>query len=118
MKATIDSETLTKLDLAKIIGNNVHKYRIAARLTQEELAEKVGVGASFITRIKCGQKIMSVPVLYKLAKALHVSADMLLSERESISCDERLSNLISETPPETIAAAENLLRVCLSIIEH
>lgn len=118
MKATIDSETLTKLDLAKIIGNNVHKYRIAARLTQEELAEKVGVGASFITRIECGQKIMSVHVLYKLAKALHVSADMLLSERESISCDERLSNLISETPPETIAAAENLLRVCLSIIEH
>lgn len=118
MKAPIDSETLTKLDLAKIIGNNVHKYRIAARLTQEELAEKVGVGASFITRIECGQKIMSVPVLYKLSKALHVSADMLLSERESISCDERLSNLISETPPETIAAAENLLRVCLSIIEH
>lgn len=51
MKLPSDSEVLLKAELAKTLGYNVHKYRTAARLTQEELTEKAGIGASFITRI-------------------------------------------------------------------
>ena len=117
MKLPSDSEALLKAELAKTLGYNVHKYRTAARLTQEELAEKVGIGASFITRIECGQKIMSVPVLYKIAKSLHVSVDMLLSEKDEVPSSERLLNIINSCSPESVHQVESILRICLSIIE-
>ncbi len=88
----------SKSTLTRIIGNNVRKYRIEAGLTQEELAEMVGIGASFIARIECGQKIMSVPVLYRIAQVLQISSDMLLYERIDIPPMERVLNIISNYP--------------------
>ena len=43
-------------DVLKTIGENTRKYRTRAGLTQAELAEKVGVGTSFISRVERGQK--------------------------------------------------------------
>lgn len=106
-----------KAHLTKIIGNNIYKYRTESGLTQEELSEKAGIGASFVARIESGQKIMSVPVLYRLAKALHVSIDMLLSEEENTTTLEKLAILISDCPSETIDKVEKLLRVSLLLIE-
>lgn len=108
---------MLKRELMKTIGNNVYKYRTEIGLTQEELAEKVGIGGSFIARIECGQKIMSVPVLYKLAQTLHVSLDMLLSENTDSSTTERLTTIINNSTPESISKVETLLRTALLIIE-
>lgn len=112
-----DFNTDLKARLTKNIGDNVYKYRTEAGLTQEELAEKAGIGASFVARIESGQKIMSVPVLYGLAKALHVSADMLLSEKTDTTTLEKLAVLLKDCSLEEINNAERLLRVSLSIIE-
>lgn len=106
-----------KAHLTKIIEDNIYKYRIESGLTQEKLAEKAGIGASFVARIESGQKIMSVPVLYELAKALHVSVDMLLSEKADTTTLEKLAVLIQDCPMEEINNAEKLLRLSLSIIE-
>lgn len=116
--STVDMSILvSKAALTRTIGHNVHKYRISAGLTQEELAEKVGIGASFIARIESGQKIMSVPVLYKIAEALHVSTDMLLYDKMDISTSEKVQTIINSYSPETISHAEKILRLCLSILE-
>lgn len=85
MSISNDPVQITKSALTRIIGNNIHQYRTERGITQEELAEKVGIGASFIARIENGQKIMSVVVLYKIASALHVSSDMLLSEISDVT---------------------------------
>lgn len=117
METISDFNKSLKIRLTKIIGDNIYKYRTESGLTQEELAEKAGIGASFVARIESGQKIMSVPVLYGLAKALHVSVDMLLSEKTDTTTLEKLTVLMKDCSQEEINNVERLLRLSLSIIE-
>ena len=54
-------------------------WRQRRLLTQEELAEKAGVGVATIARIEAGQGAR-ISTLRKLARALDVTADELLGE--------------------------------------
>lgn len=61
------------------IAKNIVDRREALDLTQEELAAKVGVGQSFLSQIERGFKIPSVEVTKRLADALEVTVDELIS---------------------------------------
>lgn len=65
-------------DLSRTIGVNVRKLRRSLGLTQEQLAEQVGIGRHFLSDIETGRRSVSVPTLFQLAEALGVSADLLL----------------------------------------
>lgn len=67
----------SKLDL-KVIGDNVGRLRRMVGITQEELAEKAGITATFIARIEGGTRGLSIDVLVKIAEALGVTPDMIL----------------------------------------
>ena len=54
-------------------------------MTQEELAAKVNINPSAITRIENGQRMMSIQTLTAVAKALGVSCDSLLQTVENSS---------------------------------
>lgn len=69
-------------DILKTIGENTRKYRTRAGLTQAELAEKVGVGTSFISRVERGQKRMRIETLLLVAAAMHISVDLLLCQED------------------------------------
>ena len=55
------------------IGENTKKIRIKSGLTQEELAQKVGVGRSMLAQIERGTKTLSLPLAIELADALKCS---------------------------------------------
>ncbi len=55
--------------------NNVHKYRKLKRLTQEELAESVGVTRQTIISIEQGKYIASLPLALKIAKIFEVNVE-------------------------------------------
>ena len=57
----------------------LRRWRQRRLLTQEELAEKAGVGVATIARIEAGQGAR-LSTLRKLAQALDVTADELLGE--------------------------------------
>ena len=61
-----------------LLGKRVRIRRTVLELTQEELAERIGVCTSFIGHIERGSRKLSVETLYYLCKALDVSADFLL----------------------------------------
>ena len=54
------------------IGLNILYYRKEQRLTQEQLAEEVGVGRNHIQRIETGAAGCSVDTLIDIADALNV----------------------------------------------
>ncbi len=58
------------------IGLKVSYYRKLRKLTQEKLAEKMGVATSFIGQIEAPNiyKPISLDTLFRIAKALDVSA--------------------------------------------
>lgn len=56
--------------LPKSLGKKVQKRRKALKLTQEDLAEKVGISLVYMGYIEQGRYAPSLDVLGKIAKAL------------------------------------------------
>ena len=62
------------------LGNRIRSSRQSARLTQEQLAEKMGVCTSFIGHIERGTRVTSLETLVTLCNVLNVSMDYLLAK--------------------------------------
>ena len=95
----------------KDLGNRVRTVRRQQSLTQEQLAEKVGISASFLGHIERGTRKASLDTVIKLCNALKVSPSILLQDsldsdllgdrNQSLSDDQRkllreISNRIIE----------------------
>lgn len=105
---------MTKTELQKIIGTNVQRYRINRKMTQEDLAVKVNINASTITRIENGQRMMSVPTLTAVAKALGVSCDALLQSEEITSQHiKNISFLLEGQSGSSLRHVEHILTVLI-----
>lgn len=63
------------------IGQRIRQYRKAHGLSQEQLAEQVGISVTHMSHIETGNTKLSLPVLVALAQALEVSTDALLGQR-------------------------------------
>jgi putative transcriptional regulator len=63
--------------MIEIISNKVNEHRTKAGLTQEELAQKVGVTRQTIIAIERGNYTPSVLLALKLAKIFSVSVESL-----------------------------------------
>lgn len=68
-------------------GNRLRRLRKERKLTQKELAGRIGVKNSVISFYEVGDRTPSLEVLVKLSKALHVSTDVLLGLDKSETVD-------------------------------
>ncbi len=59
--------------LPKSIGKRIQKRRKEVGLTQEELAEKVGISRAYMGYVEQGRNAPSLEVLEKIAKLLKLS---------------------------------------------
>ena len=62
---------VTKKD-RQLLGGGIRKYRTSARLTQEKLAERVGINPVYMGQIERGFRVPTVDVLLRIARALKV----------------------------------------------
>lgn len=62
----------------RVIGGNIHKLRIQASLTQEELAERVNPPTLHVGRIERGERPASLELLAQFAQALDAQLGDLL----------------------------------------
>ena len=60
------------------IGKRIQESRVRRNMTQEELAEKIGTVASYISNIERSDRYPSLSFLRKLVKELDVSYDYIL----------------------------------------
>lgn len=101
------------------IGLKIREYRKICGLSQEELAEKVGISVTHMSHIETGNTKLSLPVLVELASVLGVGTDVLLSSDRSGSersrgtlsavlkdCNERELAILADI----VKAAKNALR--------
>ncbi|MBQ2954211.1 MAG: helix-turn-helix transcriptional regulator [Clostridia bacterium] len=63
----------------KDLGKRVRELRRTLSLTQEELAEKCGISASFLGHIERGTRVASIETLVCLCNTLNVNPQYLLS---------------------------------------
>lgn len=64
------------------LAENLRAARNAKGMTQEELAEYVGVTQSAITFFETGRKVPSVAILESIADVLQCSTDSLLGRKD------------------------------------
>ena len=60
------------------LGQRIRSHRRALHLTQEALAERVGISASFLGHIERGSRVLSVETLVALCTALSATPNELL----------------------------------------
>lgn len=58
--------------LTKTLGRRIQKRRKELELTQEQLADKVGISRAYMGYIEQGRNIPSVGVMHKVASVLKV----------------------------------------------
>lgn len=91
------------------IGERIRKYRREQNLSQEELAEKIGISTTHMSHIETGSTKLSLPVLVELAEKLNVSSDNLLFDEQNISNSE-ISNLLNECSPEELDIITSIIK--------
>ncbi len=63
------------------IGQRIRKIRKARGLSQEQLAEAVGISVTHMSHIETANTKLSLPVFIEIAKVLEVRADELIYEQ-------------------------------------
>ena len=64
----------------RIIGESIRKYRKAAGISQEKLAEKADLHPVYLGQVERGEQVASVHALVRIAKALGVRLRHLVAE--------------------------------------
>ena len=86
------------------IGQRIRKIRKANDLSQEQLAERVGISTTHMSHIETGNTKLSLPVLVDIAGVLSVSEDELLHDNahaNKTSVAREMSDI-----PDSCTAAE------------
>ena len=92
------------------IGAHLREARNVAGFTQDQLAEKVDVGTTYISDIERGAKFPSLSLFVKIVDALNVSADYILCGeiKAGKHCvyDDITKKLEGLTPKQRLAVAQ------------
>lgn len=60
------------MDIIKVFGHNLRKYRTAMNLSQEAFAEKCGLHRTYISGIERLQRNVSIENIQRIADALEI----------------------------------------------
>lgn len=95
------------------IGQRIRKARKAHGISQEELAESVGISTTHMSHIETGNTKLSLPVLVKLSTALEVSTDSLLFDEGASSRSYTLNSIcdtLETCSTPQLKVAEDLIK--------
>lgn len=68
------------MDIRKLFGANVRRYRVAAGLSQEAVAARMGVDRAYVSAIERGAQNVTLLSLWEIAQALSVRPKDLFDE--------------------------------------
>ncbi len=93
------------------LGERIRNKREEVRMTQERLAEKAGISPNTVSRIECGQVVMSLWTFRKLMEALEVDANKLLG-------NEAIASVEKEALQETFNRIRQLRQRDQEVVEQ
>ena len=99
--------------LYNLIGTTIKQQRRKADMTQEQLADAVGVLRTSITNIEAGRQKLPLHVLYEVCIALGVEIATILPTNAAVSQPTTRSisidGVIKQVPPKTAEFLKQLL---------
>ena len=97
------------------MGEKLYSLRIEKKLTQKQLAARIGLAISAVSSYESGSRYPSFETLIKLARIFHVSTDYLLGLTERRSIDVTGLTMLNIN---IITIAINPIIIILSPIYH
>ena len=82
--------------IKSIFGANIKYNRKKLCLTQEQLAEKLGISTKHLSTIETGANFVSAELLEKFTRQLHVSASSLFYSIDDVSIDDSILSKIEQ----------------------
>ncbi len=70
------------MDILKVFGDNVRKYREQLGISQEAFAEKCGLHRTYISAVERQRRSISLGNIQKIADALEVETYLLFIDNE------------------------------------
>lgn len=70
------------MDILKVFGRNLKKYREERNISQEKFAEMAGLHRTYISDIERFQRSISLGNVQKIADALEIETYLLFKEEE------------------------------------
>ena len=70
------------MDIVKVFGDNLRKYRNALGISQEAFAEKCGLHRTYISAIECYRRSIALENVQRIAGALGIETYKLFMEDE------------------------------------
>ncbi len=82
------------MDIKKIFGNNLQKYRKVLGLSQEEMAERLEISVDHLSRVELGKKFVSASLIEKIFDEINVSPSALFySPENNVLDNDDITNL-------------------------
>ena len=66
------------------LGENIRRARVLRKMTQAELAEKIGTSQMMVSRFEKGKDSPSVWRCYRIAKVFDTTIEQLLTEKSNL----------------------------------
>ena len=70
------------MDIVKVFGSNLKKYRVAQGVSQEAFAEKCGLHRTYISAVECHRRSISLENIQRIANALEIETYKLFLEED------------------------------------
>ena len=102
------------------IGQRIRKTRKAHALSQEDLAEKVGISTTHMSHIETGNTKLSLQVLVSIASILEVQTDDLLFGKVSVSRNstlDKITNILDSCSSQQLKIIEDIVRATKTALQ-
>ena len=99
----------------KDMGRRIYEQRKLLGLTQEQLAELADISPQLVSNAENGTRAISSDKLYRISKALHISADYLLSGETSEKDIQILNDKLSTASTERTMAINKIADIIINL---
>ena len=98
-------KSLKKQDIDKVLGEVFKEYRVKNNLTQEKIAEKLGISVKYISRVENGTGGVKVETLVNYMNILGISPNVIFEKliiHKDLETQMKLSKKASELSDEKL----------------
>ena len=106
-----------KFDIDKVLGETFKEYRVKNKLTQEKIAEKLGISVKYISRIENGTGGVKVETLVNYMNILGISPNVIFEKlivNENLKTQLQLSKRARELSDDKI----NFILSIIDLLEN
>ncbi len=105
----------TNPDFLKSMGRRIKERRKQLRMTQDQLAELIDATPQMVSSAELGKKALRPENLYKICRALGVSADYILSGMVAERDIQELQDLLLSLTSEQLLLVKDIVMCCIKL---